>query len=427
MKKIWLLSLVLATLPWMASAQSAGDDIYYVPTKEKKTERKEAKQSYQRTVQPSAHTQYGTESGRPNIATVLVRDRNGKVRDVDEYNRRNYSADKNNFSMKNDTLYIDERPDSDLNGQWVNGFDGSQDDYEYAVRMIRFRNPAYAIPVSSPLYWDVVYGMGAFPSWDWNVYDDGLYAYVFPTFSNRLWWDWRFNSWGRWGWGWNNWYWDSWYWNDPFYYGYYGYGWGSPWWGGPYYGWHGHYHGPWYGWGGGGGSYRPAAPRNGFQRENWRGVANRNDYRGNSRDSWKGTAVRGDNSNNSVFDRNDFGGNRGNFGGTGVRPSGTVVRPNNNGASVRNSFAPNGREGFRVNTDGSRPSSSYIRPSNNSRPRSMDYSRPSSTRTNTQTRPSENRPTYQPSNNFDRGSFSTGGGGGSRGGFNTGGGSRGRR
>ena len=62
-------------------------------------------------------------------------------------------------------------------GEWVNGFEGSQDDYEYAMRIVRFRNPRYAIPVSSPLYWDVVYGL---PSWDWNVYDDGLYAYVFP-------------------------------------------------------------------------------------------------------------------------------------------------------------------------------------------------------------------------------------------------------
>lgn len=75
-------------------------------------------------------------------------------------------------------------------GEWVNGFEGSQDDYEYAMRIVRFRNPRYAIPVSSPLYWDVVYGL---PSWDWNVYDDGLYAYVFPTYTNRLWWDWRFN------------------------------------------------------------------------------------------------------------------------------------------------------------------------------------------------------------------------------------------
>ena len=51
------------------------------------------------------------------------------------------------------------------------------------MRIVRFRNPRYAIPVSSPLYWDVVYGL---PSWDWNVYDDGLYAYVFPHLHEPL-------------------------------------------------------------------------------------------------------------------------------------------------------------------------------------------------------------------------------------------------
>ena len=59
----------------------------------------------------------------------------------------------------------------------MNGFDGSEDDYEYATRIIRFRNPRYAISISSPLYWDVVYGLNP---WDWNVYTDGLYAYAFP-------------------------------------------------------------------------------------------------------------------------------------------------------------------------------------------------------------------------------------------------------
>ena len=98
--------------------------------------------------------------------------------------------------MENDTLYINEKEDDGLDGEWVNGeFEGSQDDYEYATRIIRFRNPRYAISISSPLYWDVVYGLN---SWDWNVYTDGLYAYAFPTFTNRLWWDWRYNSYG-WG------------------------------------------------------------------------------------------------------------------------------------------------------------------------------------------------------------------------------------
>ncbi len=102
---------------------------------------------------------------------------------MDEYNRR-YDSRDNEFVMENDTLYINEKEDPDLDGEWVNGeFEGSQDDYEYATRIIRFRNPRYAISISSPLYWDVVYGLN---SWDWNVYTDGLYAYAFPTFTNRF-------------------------------------------------------------------------------------------------------------------------------------------------------------------------------------------------------------------------------------------------
>lgn len=89
----------------------------------------------------------------------------------------------------------------------MNGFNGSQDDYEYAERIIRFRNPRFAVSISSPLYWDIVYGAN---SWDWNVYTDGFYAYAFPTFTNRLWWDWRYNSYGPgWGWGWG--------WSSPYY------------------------------------------------------------------------------------------------------------------------------------------------------------------------------------------------------------------
>lgn len=39
--------------------------------------------------------------------TVVVQDRRGRTRDVDEYNRR-YDARNNEFVMDNDTLYIKE-------------------------------------------------------------------------------------------------------------------------------------------------------------------------------------------------------------------------------------------------------------------------------------------------------------------------------
>ena len=205
MKKIVFLSLFALCLPWALSAQSVDDDLYYVPSKKKeeKMEKKKTPAADAVVVKTNAPT---TVYASPGNTTIVVKDRKGNIRDVDEYNRR-YDSKDYDFSQENDTLYIDEKEDDGLDGEWVNGFDGSEDDYEYATRIIRFRNPRYAISISSPLYWDVVYGLNP---WDWNVYTDGLYAYAFPTFTNRLWWDWRYNSFGwggypYYGWGWNSW------------------------------------------------------------------------------------------------------------------------------------------------------------------------------------------------------------------------------
>ncbi len=217
-----LLSFLMAVLPTMATAQTT-DDLYYIPKKAKKEAIQQVNTEAKTSVQGK---------------TVVVRDAKGNYRDVDEYNRR-YNIRNKRYSSQNDTIYVDET-DYNQRGEWVNGFDGTQDDYEYAMRLIRFRNPRYAVSISSPLYWDIIHG--AFASWDWNIYDDGLYAYVFPTFSNRFWWNWR-HSWGG--------YYGS-YWNAPWYYGgwgygYYGYwshpyGWGS-YYGAPYY--YGGYYGGW--------------------------------------------------------------------------------------------------------------------------------------------------------------------------------------
>lgn len=237
MKKIVFLSLFTLCLPLAMMAQSNDDDLYFIPSKDKD---KEVKAPAKKAPAKREVTTIYTAPG----STVVVKDRKGNTRDVDEYNRR-YDARNNDFVMEDDTLYIKEKAQPGLEGEWVNGeFNGSQDDYEYAERIIRFRNPRYAISISSPFYWDVMYGAN---SWDWNVYSDGLYAYAFPTFSNRLWWDWRFNSFGG-GFGWGS----------PYYgYGWGGYPgyWGGGYWGGGYWGghWGHHHHGGYYpGWGGGG-------------------------------------------------------------------------------------------------------------------------------------------------------------------------------
>ena len=244
MKKIVFLSLVALCLPWTLAAQSVVDDLYYVPSKKEKAEQKKDRPKNE-TVVVTPADEVVVKSNTPMTVhasdgqtTVVVRDAKGNTRDVDEYNRR-YEASDYDFTAQNDTLYIDEKPYDGLDGEWVGGeFEGSADDYEYATRIIRFRNPRYAIPISSPLYFDVVYGLN---TWDWNVYYDGFYAYAFPTFTNRLWWDWRFNSYGwwgypyyGWGWSWNSWY-DPWYWgggwawHHPHYH--YPHYWGPGYWG----------------------------------------------------------------------------------------------------------------------------------------------------------------------------------------------------
>lgn len=360
----------------------------------------------------------------PGNTTIVVKDRKGNIRDVDEYNRR-YDSKNYEFSQENDTLYIDEKEYDGLDGEWVNGFDGSEDDYEYATRIIRFRNPRYAISISSPLYWDVVYGLN---SWDWNVYTDGLYAYAFPTFTNRLWWDWRYNSYGwggypYYGWGWNSWYGPGW-----------GFGW-SVGWGGWYGGWWGHHHHyhPGYYPGGGhwGGGYWP---RNTYT---YRRSSGASSYRNSS------STVR--RSGSSVTRRDA---------GSAVRSSGTSSyrRSGQSGTTTRRVVGTRSsgtRSGVTTRTDASstrrsvytRPSSTRVGTSSVGESRrsgsgvnatgtrrsatgsSSTYNRGSSTSpTRTYSTGNSNRRSYTPVQNTPTRSYSSGGGSSSRS-YSSGGGS----
>lgn len=377
MKKILFASLMWAGLLGVALAQNVDDDLYYTPKKSKqKTTTTTVKQPV-KEVRVSSNPNGQVNVFAPNASTIVVRDRKGNVRDVDEYNRR-YTAKENNFALQNDTLYIDEREDSDLRGDWVDGFDGSSDDYEYALRIIRFQNPRYAIPVSSPLYWDIVYARNYVP-WDWNVYDDGLYAYIFPTATNRLWWNWRFNSFG---WGWNHWgypYYYDWAWNYRPYWG-----WGG--WYGPYYHTHHWYaYGPGWGWGS---IHRPA-----YHRENYRSpMASRpqighdraNRYSSGTR--FTGTRVNGngihigDNRVNAT--RSEATGN-GRFSGVqGFRSTSSGVRESGSNSIVRPSTRNNSGNAGSTSV---RSTSSYVRP-NSVRTTNNTYTRPSSTRSTSEYR-----------------------------------------
>ncbi|MFT3738202.1 MAG: hypothetical protein QM786_05555 [Breznakibacter sp.] len=143
---------------------------------------------------------------------------------------------------------------NDETGYWVNDFQGSDMDRDYAERLAKFHGPFNGIPYWSPLYNDLVYGYNPY----WNVYVDGNYAYVSPTWSNPYYFNyytspgWSFGFGWNYGWGYNYWgygYYDPWY--NPWY-GWYSpyYSWGYPW----------HHHGG--GWAGGS-SDRVYAPRYG--------------------------------------------------------------------------------------------------------------------------------------------------------------------
>ena len=184
MKKIVLFSLLMVCLPFMALAQSGNDDLYFIPKKKKEKKEKVETKTVVKTEQVLV-----SGNDVQVTAPVVVRDVNGNTRDLDEYNRR-YSSRENEFTYENDTLYIQEKPYLEQ-GEWINGFQGSQEDYDYAMRIIRFRSPSFAVSVSSPYYWDII-SLGY--SSNWNVFDTGMYAFAFPTFVNNWWWDWRYNS-----------------------------------------------------------------------------------------------------------------------------------------------------------------------------------------------------------------------------------------
>lgn len=162
-------------------------------------------------------------------------------RDVDEYNRR-YNPDNQDNSESKDVANNEEAQE----GEYVNGFKGSQSDYEYAERIRRFHNPRFLVHISNPAYSDIYF----LNSYDWNVYTDGNYAFVTPTWTNHNYFNYMYSpfSYGSpWGYGGYGSCYNPWYSGYGYYGGYnhfnnYGYGYGG--YGGGYYG---NYYGGGYG------------------------------------------------------------------------------------------------------------------------------------------------------------------------------------
>ncbi len=365
MKRIVLMALMLVGIVGSASAQY--DDMYFVPKKKKKEIKVDG-----RFVSDQA-----SSSVRQESETTVTLPVEGLEMDDDTYNRRgSYVAEQGDVIIGKEIAVVTEdgdtlvtNPDASsltrVNSDegWVNGFEGSDSDYEYAMRIIRFRNPRYAIPVSSPLYWDVVYGGTLWPNWEWNIYDDGMYAYVFPTSSNWYYWDYRMTY----PFGWSAW-------SSPWAY-HHGFHWGHHW--GNYYahvwydpsfgpGWHcghhhhGHHHGYYPGFGKPGWNYPKAHP--------------------NYRSAMAASARRSGQTGNAATRRIDNGSNR-NVSSRSTSASGRTETVSRSSSTVRSSKSSSraavGDDVIRRSTG----SSSVSRSTSNGSSRSnSSYSRPSSTR-----------------------------------------------
>ncbi len=359
--------LIYSGVSFAQSKYVVEDDLYYQPTEKSKVEQKA-----KTVVSPASSSARVAPTGSAYSSPMSE----------DAYNRRpgSYTTEATTNNQDNGQLTYEQAQQQgyyseDGQGYYHGGFSGSQNDFEYAERIRRFHNPKFTIHISDPGF-NNLYFMNPF---DWNIYIDNNYAWVTPTWTNSMYWNYMYGP--SYSWGWNRpWGWNSWY-------GPYGNPWGRPHY--PYWGWNRpHYPGyypPYYY-----PSYRPHPSK----------PSNRNPYYGS------GNSVR-----------------------PSTRPSNGYVRPSNStrpSTGVRPSTTTRPSTGVRPSTTtrpstGVRPSTT-TRPSNSTRPttvtRPSTSTRPSTvTRPSTTTRPTTTRPTSQPSSTsrpstnqgsvFDRPSNST--------------------
>lgn len=210
--------LTLATATVVGQSKEIVDDIYFKPSDVvKQTERPIAKQPvYKNGAKEIVFIEHGqkVEIVTPDTTVLL-----GEANDSSEQETEE--------------------------GYYLNGFNGSQSDMEYASRIRKFHNPKYRVFIGDPAYNDIYF----VNNFDWNVYVEDNYAYVTPTWTNPYWFDYSFRPYSSWGW-------NSWSYGYPSYSNYYGMG-NYPWsynnywggYGGYYGGMYGSYYGSMYGYG----------------------------------------------------------------------------------------------------------------------------------------------------------------------------------
>ena len=259
MKRFTLLSLLTLAIPFILTGQNQNeiiDDVYFAPS---------IQAAIMKTNSNKAPEKQINNSPRPNYKNgakeIVFKERQVKyptiIRDTvfaDGKSPDGYAIHSGNFDIKSydgrtnpvylhDTIYsegtanIENDNENQESGHYLNGFNGSESDKEYAERIRRFHNPKYTIFIGDPRYNDIYF----LNSSDWNVYVDDSYAYVTPTWTNPYWWNYSINPYGygygfgSWGHGWNSPYYgfggmyNNWYGYDSFY-GYGGmYGYGNYW------------------------------------------------------------------------------------------------------------------------------------------------------------------------------------------------------
>ncbi len=190
MNSKFFLTIALVLSATLAVQAQDDDDLYFTPTK---------------------------KSQKTSAARVTQKVYSDNDRDDDEYNRRYTGyADAWQTGGEADSIVADSMA-ADMECAQSSGSDydltDPENDYVYSRRILRFHSPRFGFAISSPYYWDLVYG--------WGVYDY-LYDPYYDYFYDPFYW-----SWG-WGYGWAYRPWNTWY--------------------GPIWGWHHSPHG-WHDWG----------------------------------------------------------------------------------------------------------------------------------------------------------------------------------
>ncbi|MBO7570491.1 MAG: hypothetical protein J6T11_09145 [Bacteroidaceae bacterium] len=199
-----LLTLALVLVPLLSMAQ---DDLYFTSSKKAKEDAQKRATAALDAAQRRATASMAARTETVELPTVV--DYHSNTRGEDEYNRRYvYGGDFQNAggAYMDDSLaaHIDTvdnvQPRYDMNDPEL--------DYRYSRRIVRFHSPRlYAL--TSPYYWDLYYGYGA---WD----------YLYDPWDP---WYWHYGWSYGWTWGpWDCWYGGIWGWSHPYSWTYWGWG-----------------------------------------------------------------------------------------------------------------------------------------------------------------------------------------------------------